>query len=395
MSRFNALFQHLGYNAFMQESVLMNWSTLNKSILILALGMLGHLMWAGWYVFAFSNVEYQQWMNPDFYHIHIRMLGLFLLGYLVLITCGLYLRQHPKLQQGLSYLNIFYFATTFMHGGYCIGIVSPATIASFISLVSVGLVLFERKLIYMAFLPMVIFVVISLDLTTRGELRYAPVFSTELMHSPLFLNSFWVYSMVYLYSPIFLVGMVLYEILLSQWRNREHLIDEMSHTDPLTGISNRRSISNHLNEAQHNMYDYALVLLDLDHFKRINDQYGHEIGDQVLQRVAKILKMGLREHDTVGRFGGEEFILILRGNHLQRTIDIAERCRREIAQHSIELSDGRFIQITASFGIALSHPDRTKEEIIRLADEALYRAKADGRNVVRFSHTELKRVSNA
>ena len=389
------LFQHSKYKTFMSDSVLMNWSTINKSILILALGTLGHLMWAGWYLFAFSIPEYQQWMNTGFYQLHIRMLGLFLVGYLLLIGLGLYFRNHPWLQHVLSYLSIFYFAITFMHGGYCIGIVSPATIASFISLVSVGLVLFERKLIYMAFIPMVIFVAISIHLTTLEELRYAPVFSSTLMENPLFLNEFWVYSMVYLYSPIFIVGMVLYEILLSQWRNREYLVDQMSHTDPLTGISNRRSITNRLNEAQQNMYDYALVLLDLDHFKKVNDHYGHEVGDQVLQRIAKILKHGLREHDTVGRFGGEEFILILRENNLQRAIDIAERCRRDIANHVIELTDGQHIQITASFGVALSQAQFSKEDIIRLADEALYRAKADGRNVVHFTDTALKRVSNA
>jgi diguanylate cyclase (GGDEF)-like protein len=389
------LFEHPKYKTFMSDSVLMNWSTINKSILILALGSLGHLMWAGWYLFAFSVAEYQQWMNPEFYQLHSRMLGLFLLGYLLLIGLGFYFREHPTLQHVLSYANIFYFAITFMHGGYCIGIVSPATIASFISLVSVGLVLFERKLIYLAFIPMVFFVGISIHLTTLGELRYAPVFSSELMANPLFLNEFWVYSMVYLYSPIFIVGMVLYEILLSQWRNREHLVDQMSHTDPLTGISNRRSITNRLNDAQQNMYDYALVLLDLDHFKKVNDHYGHEVGDQVLQRIAKILKKGLRENDTVGRFGGEEFILILRENDLKRAIEIAERCRRDIANHVIELSDGRQIQITASFGVALSQPDLSKEDIIRLADEALYRAKAAGRNVVHFCDTALKRVSNA
>ena len=84
------LFQHSKYKTFMSDSVLMNWSTINKSILILALGTLGHLMWAGWYLFAFSIPEYQQWMNTGFYQLHIRMLGLFLVGYLLLFVAYLF-----------------------------------------------------------------------------------------------------------------------------------------------------------------------------------------------------------------------------------------------------------------------------------------------------------------
>jgi diguanylate cyclase (GGDEF)-like protein len=373
------------YQTFMSNSVLMNWSNLNKSILVLFLGAFGHMMWAGWYLLSFYVPEFHQWMNHGFYLTHIQMLLMFLLGYVLLICMCLWVRPYPKLILPMTYLSVMYFAMTFMHGGYSIGIISPATIASFISLVTVGLVLFERKIIYSAFVPALVFLSIAIYLTVQGEIRYAPVFNQQLLDSNLYMNGYWVSSMIYLYSPIFVVGIVLYEILLIQWRNREQQIDEMSRIDSLTGINNRRSITNSLNEAQKHLYDYALILLDLDHFKRINDQYGHEAGDDVLQCVAQILKKGLREHDVVGRFGGEEFILILRESNLQRAVEIAERCRIDIEQADIYVNDGRHFKITASFGVALSSGHLSKEDVIRLADQALYRAKADGRNKVRYS----------
>ena len=376
---------HPRYQHFMSNSVLLNWSNTNKSILVLVLGAMGHLMWIAWYLYSFATPEHRQWMNVDFYQQHLHMLLLFMLGYLSLILVCLICRRFERGHIILPYVCIFYFATTFMHGGYCIGLISPATIASIISLVSVGLVLFERKIIYSALLPMLGFLILATSYTVAGEWRYAPVFDSNLINTGLYTNRYWVMSMLYLYMPVFVIGMVLYEITLIQWRNRERQIDELSYTDPLTGISNRRSITHSLNEAQKRMYDYALVLLDLDHFKKINDFYGHEAGDYVLQRIAKILKMSLREQDSVGRFGGEEFILILRENNLDRAIEIAERCRKEIETAHIPLLDGRYLQVTASFGVALSHPEYTKEDVIRLADQALYVAKADGRNVVRYA----------
>jgi diguanylate cyclase (GGDEF)-like protein len=130
---------------------------------------------------------------------------------------------------------------------------------------------------------------------------------------------------------------------------------------------------------------FAIVLLDLDYFKDINDKYGHDIGDIVLQQVAGILTENIHEEDIVGRFGGEEFIILTRGGQLAKAIDIAERCRKAIEKEVILLDTQRKISITASFGVAASiNPfGITKEEIIRQADQALYLAKKNGRNQVR------------
>ena len=117
--------------------------------------------------------------------------------------------------------------------------------------------------------------------------------------------------------------------------------------------------------------------------KKINDSYGHDIGDTVLCRVARILESCVRaSDDIVGRFGGEEFILLLPLMDLKQAQEVAERCRAKISQELIELKDTRHISISASFGISTSTGNLSKEELIGLADQALYLSKQKGRNCV-------------
>lgn len=127
----------------------------------------------------------------------------------------------------------------------------------------------------------------------------------------------------------------------------------------------------------------GLVLLDLDHFKQINDRHGHNKGDEALIKVSAILRQNLRSSDAAGRFGGEEFILILHESALDQALQAAERCRSAIQQMELLGDDGHPIQVTASFGIAASSPDMRPQQLLTQADKALYEAKACGRNSVR------------
>lgn len=186
--------------------------------------------------------------------------------------------------------------------------------------------------------------------------------------------------MAELFLPILIVSILLFEILLSQWRRREKKIERLSTTDALTEIYNRRYIGDQLNRVSIDLV--SVIILDLDDFKKINDSYGHDTGDDVLCRVARVLESCLRETDIVGRFGGEEFILLLPLMDLEQAYDVAERCRVKISQEQIILKDARHISISASFGISSSIGDLSKEELIRLADQALYLSKKKGRNCV-------------
>jgi diguanylate cyclase (GGDEF)-like protein len=152
--------------------------------------------------------------------------------------------------------------------------------------------------------------------------------------------------------------------------------------DGLTGLMNRRAFEARLRHEQQRLLrggaGYALVLIDLDHFKRINDELGHAAGDQALVQSAERLRAGLREVDTLARLGGEEFIALLPATPLPAALQVAERLRAALAARPLRLADRDWAQ-TASLGVA--HSDDGDEPMQR-ADQALYRVKAGGRNGV-------------
>ncbi len=170
----------------------------------------------------------------------------------------------------------------------------------------------------------------------------------------------------------------------------------MSRTDALTGLDNRR----HLGERLHEMWELStrlqeplsIVMCDIDHFKRVNDEHGHQAGDAVLQQFAALLKADAREIDRVGRYGGEEFVLILPGTVVEAAVTFADRLRAAVEDHVFDLGNGDTLQRTMSCGVAAwPHPlIQNQEGLIRAADEALYVAKETGRNrVIRFDGEEF------
>jgi two-component system cell cycle response regulator len=173
---------------------------------------------------------------------------------------------------------------------------------------------------------------------------------------------------------------------------REALREQATH-DPLTRVWNRYAILETLNReltrARREGSSVAVIMTDVDHFKQVNDTYGHLAGDAVLRQVAGRMQAGLRAYDQVGRYGGEEFLIVLPGASGANAAHLAGRLRLEIAGEPAVAGDVR-IGVTASFGVAAtSHGGGcSPETLIRLADEALYRAKAAGRNRVEMETGE-------
>jgi diguanylate cyclase (GGDEF)-like protein len=158
-------------------------------------------------------------------------------------------------------------------------------------------------------------------------------------------------------------------------------------TDSLTGLANHRSIMNMLTKslslAKPNQ-PVAAVMVDIDHFKQINDEHGHIVGDKVLMDIAHRLKAGLRDFDRLGRYGGEEFLLVLNGAKLGTARKVAERVRQHVAAGPVNLQ-GLEVEVTISLGIAVGNKDEEAERLVARADAALYAAKAAGRNCVMVS----------
>lgn len=159
-------------------------------------------------------------------------------------------------------------------------------------------------------------------------------------------------------------------------------LDVMAHQDVLTGTANRRSMENFLDDALLQAEPFALLMLDVDYFKRYNDHYGHQAGDACLIKVADIVKTSVRTPaDLVARYGGEEFVIVLPASSLDDAVRVAERIQTNLREISLPHAASEVSEmVTVSMGITLSKDGDSAYGIIARADEALYRAKQQGRN---------------
>jgi len=166
-------------------------------------------------------------------------------------------------------------------------------------------------------------------------------------------------------------------------------VEEMSVTDQLTKISNRRrldeALQTEMNRFNRYRHDFCVILLDIDHFKNVNDTYGHLEGDNVLVSLAKILRENCRKTDIVGRWGGEEFLIVAPDTNVEHCRALAEKIRIQVYEHNF----GAVGHVTASFGIAQYNYGETIAHFIVRADDALYKAKQSGRNRTETAETVI------
>jgi diguanylate cyclase (GGDEF)-like protein len=180
------------------------------------------------------------------------------------------------------------------------------------------------------------------------------------------------------------------EVLRETSRERSALTSELRQlagTDALTGLLNRRALDEHVQQrhAAGNVMA-VVILLDVDHFKAINDGQGHAAGDEVLVQVAQLLRRHLRHTDSIARYGGEEFLVLLADGDLGAGGRLAESLRVALQQSDIVLGNGSVLRVTASFGVAEGSTDALGwRSLLRAADAAMYRAKAQGRDRVRIA----------
>ncbi|MFM2060951.1 MAG: hypothetical protein RLZZ507_621 [Cyanobacteriota bacterium] len=167
-------------------------------------------------------------------------------------------------------------------------------------------------------------------------------------------------------------------------------LEKLANTDALTGVWNRRYLlmiaEQEIKRSQRYNLSFAVLLIDIDHFKKVNDTYGHNIGDEVIIFMTKIVLNHLRQVDCFGRFGGEEFVVLLPETDIDEGVIVAERIRENIHNQCITVEDQQ-VSITVSIGLAsYSLGDQTIDAIIQRADQALYQAKNQGRNRVIANH---------
>jgi diguanylate cyclase (GGDEF)-like protein/PAS domain S-box-containing protein len=169
-------------------------------------------------------------------------------------------------------------------------------------------------------------------------------------------------------------------------RSKLRALRRAATTDPLTDLGNRRYLDGRLSaliaEHRNNASSAGLLFMDVDHFKQVNDSYGHMTGDNILRMVAKTIRLALRATDTVGRWGGEEFIAILYDVQEKKALEAAAEKVRTLVEFSRLDVDGQGLTVTISIGGTLVLPDDTPEILVHRADELMYRSKQMGRNRV-------------
>jgi diguanylate cyclase (GGDEF)-like protein len=178
-------------------------------------------------------------------------------------------------------------------------------------------------------------------------------------------------------------------------KHLQDLLIEHAHIDPLTGLPNRRALMERLQREwariQRHKGRMSYIMADIDHFKRVNDKYGHHVGDKMLQGVAQAIGRQCREMDLPARYGGEEFAVVVPDETAAGAARLAERCRQEVAKVCVVVRN-EAVRVTASFGVADATGLSSSEALIKRADEALYLAKRAGRNLVRSCSSGAARL---
>lgn len=211
--------------------------------------------------------------------------------------------------------------------------------------------------------------------------------SKEGAKLPLSYQDIFIFSFIYISLAGFYVFHVAWFYHMKFAKNEDELLaynsqlEELSKTDTLTKLKNRRGILDYLDEKTKHGDELYFVMCDIDFFKKINDSYGHDVGDVVLQKVASILQTEVSNYGLVGRWGGEEFLITLQNRTQNQVVDLMEKIRQTIARETFWVTPEKNFFVTITMGIA-SHTKDTFEESIKEADSNLYIGKAKGRNRV-------------
>lgn len=193
-------------------------------------------------------------------------------------------------------------------------------------------------------------------------------------------NSICTFSFLILFSMLFI-----FEIKLAsaKLRHQNAILDQLANTDPLTGLYNRRSMNVFLEQALKSDSSFAVVMCDIDDFKKINDTYGHDFGDIVLQEIAQITTNNVNESGYVCRWGGEEILMLISNSSKEKTKEIAEGIRSAVDTHRFLSESGKTsVHCTLTLGVAEYEKGKTIEEVITQADYNLYCGKRNGKNMV-------------
>lgn len=365
----------------------LEWQSSSKAMLLGVVTGLFYLHYAILAEFLLFPGDESTWINTEYLSRQIPCFYGFV-GLSLLLTAGTFLYYRLKGDTvAFEYVAAFYFALSLCYFSYHVGTLSLPVGSVLVGAPVVGFIFFNRTAVMLAlFAALIVQLVLSFGAAWQWW-PYAPMFveGVQQLTSPSAFSVFQLYLFTFPHM-IFLI--VISYMVLRRWRDREERVRLLSITDPLTGLFNRRSILVHLEQEQDRSRKkgpaLSLLMVDLDNFKSINDDRGHEAGDYALIAAADALQQSLRQNDRVGRYGGEEFLIVLPGTDLEGARTLAERCRQQLEATNVILESGERVALTGSFGLVCNEGDvhMDVDELLRRADRAMYRAKEAGKNQV-------------
>jgi len=250
-----------------------------------------------------------------------------------------------------------------------------------------GMVLLRRRYLWLAVVGWFVAMFAMHFLSRAGMLPFLALFEASLQPSNIAkFAAERAAAAALIYIPLAIVM----DHLISVWRQDERNLYEAAQFDSLTGAYTRgfavAVMQRALLRASEDGRPLSVLMVDLDHFKRINDAYGHARGDLVLKQTTRAIQSTLRADDIVGRFGGEEFVVLLPGADLKQAMGAAERCRAAV--ETMTVPGALYLSVTASVGVA-AFPNHGEEldGLLRASDRAMYKAKANGRNRIESANS--------
>ncbi len=306
--------------------------------------------------------------------------------WLAIAATAVAIRRRTRRSTVLEHLTVQLIAVSLAVASWTMGLVTTPFALALLGALVVGLLLFRRRAVLLGALTSGVLLLGASIATMLGLVRYAPLYRRVPLEDGR-IATWWHIEMllIVVLTISLVVGIFLY--VLARLRDREANLARLSKIDPLTGAMNRRqfvaTFERELARSERHRHCLAIVIVDLDHFKNINDRHGHLTGDAVLVAASAALAQELRAEDALARYGGEEFVLLLPATDGEGARAVAERCRLRLAETPI-VANGASVSLTASFGVVARAPGdpARPEDLLRAADEALYRAKREGRNRV-------------
>ncbi len=364
----------------------LDWRPVDRFILLAGLSLLSPILFGAFLVAGLLITP--AWLDPAWSRGLLVMYALHAAGLLWLLGMAFMRRARQADWPLMENFIIVSFVATTLVGSYVTGTHFTMGLLLIFLGINITSALANVRKIYAAYLVVCAVMAAFVVLDLSGAAQFAPLFAKSPLRPDGAPLIGWLVLQVTLAAILLMITHITFAAI-KRWVDRESLYRDMSTIDGLTRLTSRRSFiersQNEFSRAQRrpDTHGLACIMIDLDHFKRINDTWGHHAGDAVLVAASSILMESKRPYDEVGRYGGEEFAILLPGITFDAAVAVAERIRAGIAAAVIEV-DNHQINITASFGVShYPSADITNlNELLKAADRALYMAKDAGRNRV-------------